>query len=213
MHLLDASVTNSLVTLATHAVKDLGLAGVAAMITCSAIIFIPGTEATMLFAGFNVYQHSLSLAGIIVAGVIGDVVGATIAYWIGRSGLHELLARRGSPIHISERRLALAHGWFERYGPPVMTISRLIPVLRSAFPYAAGTVETPFWRFIGFTLIGSIVWIGGLGVLGDQVGSDWSSWRAHLDYVDYAVALLIVAAVVYLVVRRVRGDRARRATV
>jgi membrane protein DedA with SNARE-associated domain len=209
MHLLDASVTNSLVTLATHAVHDLGLPGVAVMILCSAVIFVPGTEATMLFAGFNVYQHHLSLAGIIIAGVVGDIVGATVAYWIGRSGLHELLSRRGSPIHISQRRMELAHSWFERWGAPVMTVSRLIPVLRSAFPYAAGTVETPYWRFIAFTLVGSIIWIAGLSLLGNAVGSSWPSWRSHLDYVDYAIAALIAVGVLYLIVRRVRDVRAR----
>src|ERR1700752_1327671 len=67
-----ASVTDSLVTLATHIIRDLGLFGVALLTLTSATIGVPGTEPTMLFAGFNVFQKSLSLFGIIVFGVIGD---------------------------------------------------------------------------------------------------------------------------------------------
>ena len=40
----------------------------------------------MLFAGFDVYQHHMTLLGIIVFGVLGDLAGASIAYAIGYFG-------------------------------------------------------------------------------------------------------------------------------
>lgn len=210
MH-LDASITNSLVTLATHVIRDLGLAGVALMIFSSAVIFVPGTEATMLFAGFNVYEHNLTLAGVIIAGVIGDVVGAVAGYWIGRSGLHELLSRRGSPIHVSEKKLAVAEAWFARFGAPAMTLSRLVPVVRAAFPYAAGIAEMPVGRMVAFASAGSVVWITIWALIGRAVGSNWTSWRSHLEYVDYAVLFVVVVAIAVFVLRRVRQSRSRRA--
>jgi membrane protein DedA with SNARE-associated domain len=203
--LLEASVTDSLVTLATHIIRDLGLAGVTLLTASSAVIGLPGTEPTMLFAGFNVYQGHLTLVGIIIFGVLGDVIGASIAYWIGYLGRRELFERHGSKVHISARRLDLAHRWFERYGPPVVFVSRLIPVVRAAFPYAAGVAEMPFARFITFATLGSIPWIIGLGVLGKAVGSNWQNWRHNLEYVDYVGAALVVGAIAYLVLRRVRG--------
>jgi membrane protein DedA with SNARE-associated domain len=80
----------------------------------------------------------------------------------------------------------------------------MIPLARAAFPYAAGVAEMPFVRFFLAALAGSIIWIGGLGVLGREVGSNWSSWRHHLEYVDYAVVLLVLAAIAYLLIRRSR---------
>ena len=68
---LDASITDSLVTLATHIIRDLGLAGVAVMTLCSGVIGVPGTEPTMLFAGFDVFQGHLSLLGIIASVIVG----------------------------------------------------------------------------------------------------------------------------------------------
>jgi membrane protein DedA with SNARE-associated domain len=78
-----ASVTDSLVTLATHIIRDVGLVGVAIMTMTSGVIGVPGSEPTMLFAGFDVYKGNLSLVGIIVFGVLGDMIGASIAYAIG----------------------------------------------------------------------------------------------------------------------------------
>jgi membrane protein DedA with SNARE-associated domain len=200
-----ASVTDSLVNLATHVIRDLGLAGVAMLTLSSGVIGLPGTEPTMLFAGFNVYQGHLTLLGIIIFGLLGDVLAASIAYAIGRFGRTELLERQGSKLHMSRRRLDLATGWFERYGAPVVFVSRLVPVVRAAVTYAAGVAEMPFYRFIALVTLGSIPWIVGLGVLGREVGSNWQSWRHNLEYVDYVGAALVIGLIVYLIVRRARG--------
>ena len=202
--LVAASVTGSLVTLATRIVRHLGLAGVAALTLTSGVIGVPGTEAPMLFAGFNVYQGHLTLAGIIAFGLLGDLLGATIAYAIGYFGLHELLERKGAIVHVSGRRLELAHAWFARFGAPVIVVSRLVPLLRAAFPYAAGVARMAYWRFIVLAAIGSVIWISGLGLLGRAVGSSWQSWRHNLDYVDYAALAVLAGAVCYLILRRGR---------
>lgn len=204
MILVLASVTDSLVTLCTHIIRDLGLVGVAAMNLTSGVIGAPGSEPTMLFAGFNVFQRHLSMFGIIVFGVLGDMIGASIAYAIGYFGRRELVERHGNKLHISVRKLDRAQDWFGRYGSWVIVVSRWIPFARAAFPYAAGVARMPFLRFLVFATIGSIVWITALGLLGNAVGSDWQNWRHNLEYVDYAGAALLVVAIVYLIVRATR---------
>jgi membrane protein DedA with SNARE-associated domain len=205
--LLLASLTGPLVTFATHVINTLGLAGVLVMTTTTGIIGIPGTEPTMLFAGFDVYEGHQSLIGIIAAGVIGDMLGATIAYAIGYWGRHELLERHGGKIHMSAERLERPTRWFERYGSPVIFVSRLLPGIRAVFPYAAGVARMPFGRFFLFASLGSIVWITGLGVLGREVGSDWTHWRRHLEYGDYALAAIVLLVILYVILRRLRGSR------
>jgi membrane protein DedA with SNARE-associated domain len=200
--LLLASLTGPLVTFATNLIDSLGLAGVALLTLITGVIGVPGTEPVMLFAGFNVYQHHLTLAGIIVAGTLGDVAGASIAYAIGYYGRREVLERQGSTLHVSAGGLDRAHRWFERWGAPVIFFSRMIPLIRAAFPYAAGVSEMPYLRFLPLAALGSLIWISALAVLGLEVGSQWQSWRHHLEYVDYVGAAVVVAVIVYAVVRR-----------
>jgi membrane protein DedA with SNARE-associated domain len=199
-----ASVTDSLVTLATHVIRDLGVAGVALLTLTSGVIGVPGSEPTMLFAGFNVSEGHMTLFGIIVFGVIGDLLGASIAYAIGYYGRRELLERQGSKLHMSPQRLDRAHRWFESRGAAVIFVSRMIPFARAAFPYVAGVAEMSFARFLALAAAGSVIWITALGVLGRAVGSNWVSWRRHLEIVDYVVVALVVVALVYLVIRRLR---------
>ena len=211
MFLAQAAVSGVLVTVATHVIRSLGYAGVTLLVGASGVIAVPGTELPMLFAGFNVYQHNLDLVGIIVAGVIGDVLGASVAYTIGRFASEELIERHGSKIHAKPADLERAHRWFERYGSGTMIVSRWLPVVRAAFPYAAGVSRMAFGRFVAMTTIGSIVWIAALGILGNAVGAQWQTWKHHLDYVDYAGIVVIVGIVAWGIMRWVRHARAENA--
>lgn len=199
-------------TLATHIIRDLGYAGVGLLTLCSGVIGVPGSEPTMLFAGFNVYDHQLTLVGVIVAGVIGDALGATVAYCIGYFGSQELVDKHGAKLHLSKSGVDRANRWFDRWGAPVIFVSRFLPFIRAAFPYVAGVSRTSYPRFLALVTAGSIVWIAALALLGRGVGSQWQTWRHHLEYVDYVGVAIVAAAVVYLIVRyvkHVRSDRER----
>lgn len=206
-----ASVTNGFVNLATQVIRDLGLTGVMVLTLTSGTIGAPGSEPTMLFAGFNVFQHHLTLLGVTVFGVLGDSMAASIAYAIGYYGRHGLIERHGSKLHVSPARLALAERWFARHGSPTIFFSRSIPLARAAFPYVAGVARMPFARFLVLATLGSIPWIAGLAILGRAVGSNWVSWRQHLDYVDFVALALVVAGIAYLILKRA-GRRGSTAT-
>ena len=205
-----ASITGPLVTLATHLIANLGLAGVALLTLTSGVIGLPGTEPTMLFAGFDVFQGNLSLPGIIVAGVVGDVAGRDDRLLDRLLRTARAARAPGRPSCTSaQARLDRAHGWFERYGAPTSSSPGCCRLIRAVFPYAAGVARMPYGRFATLATLGSVIWIGGLGLLGRAVGSNWPSWRHHLEYVDYAAAAVLVLAIVYFFVRRARSNRDR----
>jgi membrane protein DedA with SNARE-associated domain len=208
MFLAQAAVSGVLVTVATHVIRSLGYAGVGLLVGVSGVIAVPGTELPMLFAGFNVYEHHLTLVGIILAGVIGDVLGASVAYAIGRFASQELIERHGAKIHAKPADLERAHRWFERYGAGTIIVSRWLPVVRAAFPYAAGVSRMAFGRFVAMATIGSIVWISALGILGNAVGAQWQTWKHHLDYVDYVGIAVIVVLLAWGLYRWIRHARA-----
>ena len=88
----------------------------------SALIPIP-SEATMLFAGFKVHDGTLTLFGIVAAGVLGNLVGSWIAYAIGYYGRLELFERHRI-FHTNERYLNWADDWFQRHGDATVFFSQ-----------------------------------------------------------------------------------------
>lgn len=202
-----ASITDSLVQLAVNVVGDMGLWGIAVlMIPESACIPIP-SEATMLFAGFNVSEGHYALWSAVLVGCLANLVGSWIAYAVGYYGRVELLERHGRWLHLKPSHLEWAERWFDRYGAPAVFFSRMLPVIRTFISLPAGVARMPFWKFSALTLAGSVPWVLLLAFVGEQAGAHWERWKNALHYVDYAMVVLILAGIAWLVVRWRRNRR------
>jgi membrane protein DedA with SNARE-associated domain len=207
-----ASITDKLVEFATNVVGDLGLAGIALlMVPESACIPIP-SEATMLFAGFNVSNGKYSLLAAVAVGVAANVVGSWIAYAVGYYGRVGLLEQHGRRLHIKKHDLERADRWFERWGSWAVFFSRMLPIVRTFISLPAGVARMPFWRFTLLTFAGCVPWVLMLAFVGKQAGDNWDQWKDNLHYLDYAVlALIVVGAVYWFIRRRRRGTTATEA--
>jgi len=201
---LIASLTDPIVEVAVDVVDALGLPGVfVLMVLESACIPVP-SEATMLFAGFNVSRGEYSLLAATLVGSGANLVGSWIAYWIGRAGRVDILEKHGKRLHIKQSHLEWADRWFERYGGWTVFLTRMLPIIRTFISLPAGVARMPFWKFSALTILGCVPWVLMLTFIGREAGDNWEDWKDSLHYVDYAVAAAIVIGVVWLVVRNRR---------
>jgi membrane protein DedA with SNARE-associated domain len=203
-------VVEPIVDVATEFIGSAGVVAVFLLMTLeSACIPIP-SEAIMLFAGFSVSKGELTLFGIVAAGVLGNLAGSWIAYAVGYYGRLDLL-EKNRLIHISPKHLKWADDWFARYGSATVFFARLLPIIRTFISLPAGVAKMPFWRFTALTLAGCIPWVLALAYAGQQAGSRWEKWKDNLRYVDYAVVVLVVVGIAWLLVQRRRRRSAAAA--
>jgi len=203
-----ASLTDPLVQFCVDTVDKLGLPGVfLLMLLESACIPIP-SEATMLFAGFNVANGHWGLIATVATGVAGNVVGSWIAYAAGYYGRLDILEKHGAKLHIKPSHLAWADRWFQRYGDATVFFSRMLPIIRTFISLPAGVARMPFWRFTLLTTLGCVPWVFMLTLVGKEAGDNWEKWKNNLHYVDYVVVAAIVLGVIWLLVRRRRTPAA-----
>ncbi len=204
-----ASITDKLADFATNVVGDLGLPGIfLLMVPESACVPIP-SEATMLFAGFNVSEGKYTLIEAVAVGTVGNLIGSWIAYAVGYYGRLELLERH-RVFHVKPEHLAITERWFERWGSWAVFFSRMLPIVRTFISLPAGAARMPFWRFSALTLAGCVPWILMLTLVGKAARDNWSDWKDRLHYVDYGVAVLIVLAAAYFGAKWWQRRRARR---
>lgn len=200
-----ASITDPIVDFAVTVVGDLGLPGVfILMVLESACIPIP-SEATMLFAGFNVAEGQYSLIAATLVASFANLVGSWIAYGVGYFGRVDLIEKHGRKLFIKPHHLEVADRWFDRHGDATVFFTRMLPIVRTFISLPAGVAKMPFWRFSVFTFLGCLPWMFALTFLGKQVGENWESWKDRLHFVDYAIAAAIVVAVVYFGAKWWRG--------
>jgi membrane protein DedA with SNARE-associated domain len=203
--LILASITDPLVNAAVDIVDALGLPGVfVLMLLESACIPVP-SEATMLFAGFNVSRGEYSLIAATLTGTFANLIGSWIAYAVGYYGRIDILEKHGRKLHIKPSHLAWADRWFERHGDATVFFTRMLPIIRTFISLPAGVARMPFWRFSLLTVLGCLPWVFLLTFIGKQVGERWEQWKDSLHYVDYAVLAAIVVGIAYLVLKQRRA--------
>jgi membrane protein DedA with SNARE-associated domain len=202
-----ASITDGLVEFATGVIGDLGLPGIfLLMVLESACIPIP-SEATFLFAGFNVDRGEYSMFAVVAVGTAANLVGSWIAYAVGYFGRVDLLEKHGRKLHIKPSHLEWADRWFERYGDATIFFTRMLPIIRTFISLPAGVARMPFWRFTVLTTLGCIPWIFMLTFIGKQAGSKWEDWKDSLHYIDYAVLAVLIVGAIYLFIRWRRAPK------
>ena len=200
-----ASITDPIVNVAVDVVDAIGLWGVfILMVLESACIPVP-SEATMLFAGFNVSEGQYSLFAAVAVGSIANLIGSWIAYWVGYAGRVDVLEKHGKKLHIKKSHLEQADRVFEKHGDWIVLVTRCLPIIRTFISLPAGVARMPFWRFSVLTLIGCVPWVLMLTWIGKAAGDNWEQWKDNLHYVDYVVAAAIVLTAIYLFVKWRRG--------
>src|SRR4029450_4506428 len=131
MGLVYASITDGIVDFAVGVIDDLGLPGIfMLMVLESACIPIP-SEATFLFAGFNVSRGEYSLLAVVATGTAANGVGSWIGYGVGYYGRGEGVGGHGKKLHIKPSHLRWADDWFARYGDATVFFTRMLPIIRT----------------------------------------------------------------------------------
>jgi membrane protein DedA with SNARE-associated domain len=180
------------------------------MLAESACIPVP-SEVIMLLGGAlaagAVPGAHPALAGVIVAGVLGNVAGSYIAWGVGRSAGQAVVRRWGRRVGIREREVDRATAWFERRGSAAVLLGRLVPVVRTFISLPAGFAAMPPLRFGVYTTLGCIPWTAALGIAGYALGANWQSVANGFHGPTYVIAAVVVIALAAAWVVHVRRRR------
>ncbi|KGE00699.1 YqaA family protein [Rhizobium sp. YS-1r] len=94
-----------------------------------------------------------SLAGLFLAASVGNTLGATVNWFIGR-GVEQFRDRRWFPV--TPEKLDRAQVWYRRYGKWSLLLSWL-PIGGDAITVAAGVLKEPLPIFLILVFIGKSI--------------------------------------------------------
>jgi membrane protein DedA with SNARE-associated domain len=157
------------------------------------------SELIMPLGGFYVQQGQLQLVPVVLAGLLGTVLGALPWYGIGRLVNEERielwLSRYGGWIGIRPEELGRSRKWFGRYGTALVFWGRLVPGIRTLISVPAGIEMMPMTPFLLWTTAGSLIWTVLLTVAGMVMGEGYSNVELWIDPVSKGVKVILVIAV------------------
>lgn len=159
--------------------------------------FLPG-DSLLFAAGAFSATGALNPWFVYVVGAIGAILGDTSNYWIG----HAVGPRVFNDQTRWLRRdyLLRTRDFFDRHGKATIFLARFVPIIRTFAPFVAGVGEMKYSQFIGYNVLGGILWPA-LFVAGGYYFGNIPFVRNNFSLVIVAIVVISVLPVVWQAIR------------
>ena len=195
----------------TSIMEQLGYFGIALLMFLDNIFPPIPSEIIMPSAGYTASQGQLLLVGVVIAGCIGSLIAAALLYWVGYTFNHErifrFVDRYGKFLFLKSRDVKKSLDWFEQYGHRIVFFGRMIPAVRSLISIPAGMSHMPFWKFMFYSSLGTIIWTTFLASVGFYFGENQILMQQIFSQASYIILSLLAIFLLWLAYRRYRHKR------
>jgi membrane protein DedA with SNARE-associated domain len=169
---------------------------------------VPVPGETVLIAGaLLAARGNLNPALVAACACVGAVTGDNIGYWVGRRWGHRLAGVPGVRRVYDERRMAVAQGFFQRWGVLAVFFGRFVALLRIFAGPLAGMNGMPWPRFFAANLLGGALWVGAVVAAVLLVGDRAVTLVTRSGYIGLGVVVVVGAGAWWWHRRRVRRER------
>ncbi len=166
-------------------------------------------ETVLLAAGFLAGRDILALRTIYLVGIASAVMGDCAGYAFGRTGGQRLIDWLGATFGFLKPSIERLRAFFTAHGAKAVFMARFVTGARFVAGPMAGATGMRFWRFLGWNLLGAVIWCGLVITIGYLVGDELERVAAIARRAGHlaAVGIVIAAILLWIGIRR----RARRA--
>lgn len=112
------------------------------------LLFVAGT-----FAGTGALDIWILFFTLTLAAILGDSVNYALGKFIGE----KVFLKNGL---LKKEHLDKAKRFYEKYGGKTIVLARFVPIVRTVAPFVAGMGEMKYAKFIGFNILGGVLWVG-----------------------------------------------------
>lgn len=149
-----------------------------------------------IVAGYLSSQGRLSLLVCWPVLVLGDLIGDSFFYSVGRWGSRTLLSRWGRYCGIGAARLDAVDAHFDRYAGRTLILGKMSLVVGPALLAAAGVARVSYGRFLWFNLVATVpktLILLLLGFFFAQTSSEATDYFGYGSVVTLTLALCVIA--------------------
>ena len=163
--------------------------------------FLPG-DSLLFVTGALAAAGGMDIVTVMGVLVAAALTGDNTNYWIGRWAGPKVFRAESSPW-FSRRHLERTHAFYERHGGKAIILARFVPIMRTYVPFVAGIGTMTYARFLGFSVLGALLWVVSLCLAG--------YWFGNLplvkDNLGFVILAIIAVSVSPIVVEYLRGRR------
>jgi len=167
--------------------------------------FLPG-DSLLFAAGAFAAAGSLDATWLFLlfsaAAIAGDTVNYAIGAYVGPKIFHKEHVR-----FLNREYLDRTHRFYEKHGGKTIVIARFMPIIRTFAPFVAGIGKMTYAKFLGYNVIGGIVWVGSFVYAGYYFGNMPAVKENFALVVAAIIVLSTIPPVVEFLKHRARSRR------
>lgn len=120
--------------------------------------FLPG-DSLLFVAGALSATGALDVNFLVLLLVLAAFSGDNANYWIGRFIGPKVFSHEASRF-FNHEHLEKTHAFYEKHGGKTVIFARFLPIVRTFAPFVAGVGKMDYRKFMGFSFLGGVSWIG-----------------------------------------------------
>ncbi|MGB5972171.1 MAG: DedA family protein [Nodosilinea sp.] len=192
----------------TNWIESLGYLGIFGLMVLEHLFPPIPSELVMPLAGFvSRSSPTMNLAGVVVAGSIGSLIGTSAWYVLGRlisqEQLMVLVAKYGRWLTLKPRDIEKAFDFFQKSGGSwVVGVGRMVPGVRTYVSVPAGLSHMALVPYLVYSAVGTVLWTGALAVAGYLLGDQFDRVQTFIGPISKIVLVTLAIAAVLWVIRR-----------
>lgn len=179
----------------TSTIGGLGYFGIVFLMALESSFFPFPSEVVVPPAGFLAAKGEMNIFLVIIAGILGSVLGALFNYYIAVKLGRKAVIKYGKYFFISEKKFNQIEVFFSRHGEITTFVGRLLPGIRQYISFPAGIARMDMGKFMFYTALGSGIWVVILAFLGYYVGSNMELIMSKIKIITIVMVPILVAVV------------------
>ncbi|MCI8346835.1 MAG: DedA family protein [Bacilli bacterium] len=179
------------------------------MVLEAVIIVIP-SEAILATGGILASRKIFTFWGAFLIGLIGSVFCAIVIYFMGYFGGKPFIKKYGKYFFMKEEDLEKSDSWFNKYGLIGALIGRNFPIIRTLISLPIGIMRLSFFKFLIYTIIGSIPWTFVFVYVGYTLGNGWTIVNRYIGRLKVPIRIILVLLIITYFYRKIRTKKKKR---
>ena len=184
-------------------IENFGYFGMFLGMVLEAVIIVIPSEAILATGGILASRGIFSFFGAFLIGLVGSVFCAIVIYFMGYFGGRPFIRKFGKYFFMKEEDIERSDSWFLRYGMFGALIGRNFPIIRTLISLPIGIMRMSFFKFLIFTIIGSIPWTFLFVYLGYALGNSWIYVSAKISWLKLPIKVLLGFIVIFYFYKKI----------
>jgi membrane protein DedA with SNARE-associated domain len=204
-------IFNQSVNFLVNTIGSFGYFGIFILMAIESSFFPLPSELVLIPAGVLIYNHQMSFAWVLLASILGSLLGALfnyyLAFFLGRKVLEKLLIKYGSFMFVTKSTIEKTENFFDNHGEIATFSGRLVIGVRHLISLPAGFAKMDLLKFSFYTCLGAAIWSAILVWLGYIFADNLSTIQNNISMIMVGISLTAGILILAYIIRHIKKKK------